>query len=153
MFSHRKLWLFSKGIQLENEHEKVALGKLLHEHSYNRIKAKEQLINDEIKLNMVDDEYVREVKMSSKMKKADIMQLLYYLYYLKQLGIERKGKLHYPKEKRTEELVLTIEKEREIEQTLKAIYAIQQQVTPPKVKRLPYCLSCAYYSFCFAQEE
>ncbi|KZN96633.1 CRISPR-associated protein Cas4 [Aeribacillus pallidus] len=149
----RKLWLFSKGIQLESEHEKVAIGQLLHEHSYKRVQMKEKMVDDVIKLDLVDDDYVREVKMSSKMEKADRMQLLYYLYYLKQMGIEKKGKLHYPKEKRTEEIELTSENEVEIEKLIKAINAIQYQPTAPKVKRLPYCSSCAYYSFCFAQEE
>jgi len=41
---HRKLWLFSHGIQMEQTSDNVLLGKLIDEHSYPR-ERKEMLID------------------------------------------------------------------------------------------------------------
>lgn len=147
----RKLWLFSRGITMEQTSDRVLQGKVLHEQSFKK-KRKEFNIDDLIQIDLIDSEYVGEVKSSSKMKQADYMQLLYYLFYLKQYGIERKGRIHYVKEKKVEELTLTQKREEEIEKCLVDIRRIVQMDTPPKKKRLPYCSKCAYYPFCFAGE-
>ncbi|MFW6016792.1 MAG: CRISPR-associated protein Cas4 [bacterium] len=148
----RKLWLFSKGINMENNSDRVLSGKVLHESSYPRIKKKEILLDDLIKLDAIDGEYVREVKISSKMKKSDRMQLLYYLYCLKNKGIEKKGLISYVKEKRVEEIELTEEDMKEIEEILIDINKIVQLSTPPKAINLPYCKKCSYYEFCYVEE-
>lgn len=87
----RKLWLFTKGITMEQNSDRVMSGKLIHENSYKRKQHKELLIDNLLKLDIMDSEYVREVKISSKIKKADEMQLYYYLYYLKKLGNIKKA--------------------------------------------------------------
>ena len=150
---HRKLWLFSKGISFENNDDRVLQGKVLHEHSYNREKNKEVEIDNTIKVDIMDKEYVKEIKISSKMKESDRMQLLYYLYYLKQLGIDKKGKINYTKEKRVEEILLTDEYESLMENTLLGIRKIENASIPPKTINKPYCKKCAYYEFCYSGEE
>ncbi|MGG6431141.1 CRISPR-associated protein Cas4 [Anoxybacillus sp. D401a] len=148
----RKLWLFSKGIAMENEHERVMEGKILHERTYPRLEDREILIDDTFKLDALDREYVREIKISSKMSEADRFQMLYYLYELKKRGIEKKGLISYTKERRTEEVELTEKDESAIEKAIKEIYAILQSPFSPRLKKLPYCTKCAYYEFCFALE-
>ena len=125
----RKLWLFSKGITMEQENDRVMSGKIVHK------------------------DYVREIKISSKMESADKMQLYYYLYYLKRLGIEKKGILNYVKERKIEEIELTEDKIIEIENIILEIQKIENMKKPPKLKKLSYCTKCAYYEFCFAKEE
>lgn len=149
----RKLWLFSKGITMEQNSDRVLSGKIVHENSYSRLKSKEVLVDDIIKLDIIKGEHVREVKISSKMKEADEMQLYYYLYYLKQIGIEKKGLMNYVKEKKQEEIELTEEKSKEIEEVLIDINKIVSKPSPPKLEKLKYCTKCAYYEFCFAKEE
>lgn len=149
----RKLWLFSKGITMEHNSDRVMTGKLVHENSYKRKKHKELLIDNLLKLDIVDDTYVREVKISSKMEKADKMQLYYYLYYLKKLGINKKGMLNYVKERRQEEIELTDEIEKEVEMVILDIVEITKNIKPPKLEKLPYCTKCAYYEFCYVKEE
>ena len=149
----RKLWLFTKGITMEQNSDRVMSGKIIHENSYKRQKHKELLIDNLLKLDIVDSEYVREVKISSKMKKADEMQLYYYLYYLKQLGIYKKGMINYVKEKKQEEIELTPVKEEEIEQTIEDIIRISKLDKPPALEKLSYCTKCAYYEFCFVKED
>lgn len=149
----RKLWLFSNGITMENESERVNLGKLLHENSYKyKGDKKEKLIDDTIKLDIFDGDTVREVKITSNMKNSDKMQLLYYLYYLKQLGINKKGSLNYVKEKRVEEVILDSKSEKKIEETLLKIDEILNLESPPKVEKLKYCRKCAYFEFCYVEE-
>ncbi|QJA08406.1 CRISPR-associated protein Cas4 [Romboutsia sp. CE17] len=150
----RKLWLFSKGITMEQNSSRVEIGKTVHENSYKKVKNKEMLIDDILKLDIIQGDYVREVKISSKMQEADEMQLYYYLYYLKKvLGIEKKGTINYVKEKKQEELILTKEIEEKIENTLIDIKKLSKELSPPKLVKLPYCTKCAYYEFCFAKEE
>lgn len=102
---------------------------------------------------MMDKHYVGEVKSSSKMEEADRAQLLYYLFVLEQMGIYRKGKIHYPKEKRVDEIELTDKNREEIPQWLAQIQQIIQLDKPPKKKKFRYCTKCAYYSFCWVGEE
>jgi CRISPR-associated exonuclease Cas4 len=148
----RKLWLFSKGIALENEHERVIEGKILHERAYPRLEEREILVDDTFKLDVLDGEYIREIKISSKMSDADRFQMLYYLYELKKRGVMKKGLISYTKERKTEEIELTEKDEKAIEKAIKEIYTILQQPSPPALKKLPYCSKCAYYEFCFALE-
>lgn len=149
----RKLWLFSKGISMEDSHDRVQQGKVLHEDSYQREKNKEVLVDNLLRLDIVDKEYIKEVKISSKMEMADKMQLYYYLYYLKRKGIIKKGKINYIKEKRVEEITLTPEIEKELDVAIIDIIEIINMKNPPKLEKLKICSKCAYYEFCFVKEE
>lgn len=145
----RKLWLFDRGISMEANYDKVLLGKLLEEQSYPREKRRKILIENLINIDILDNERIREVKYSDKLKEADRMQLLYYLYFLKQLGIVKKGVINYPKMKRREEVVLTPEAEKEVESALMRIKEILLNPNPPKLVRKSYCAKCAYFQFCW----
>jgi CRISPR-associated exonuclease Cas4 len=145
----RKLWLFDRGIAMETTYDKVFLGKLLEEQSYPREKKKEILIENLISIDILNDESIREVKYSDKLKEADRIQVLYYLYFLKQLGIIKKGIINYPKMKKREEVVLTLEAEKEVESALIRIREILSRPNPPKLVRKPYCTKCSYFQFCW----
>jgi len=145
----RKLWLFDRKITMEKNSEKVLLGALLHEISYKKDKPKEILIDNLISIDILDSFNIREVKYSNKMKKADRMQILYYLYYLKKLGINKKGIINYPKQRKREFVELKPEDEKEIEKVLIQINKILKQKKPPPVIDEPYCKKCAYFEFCY----
>ncbi|WAM33736.1 CRISPR-associated protein Cas4 [Caldicellulosiruptor morganii] len=145
----RKLWLFSKNITFENWSDRVLLGKILHEYSYPKEETKEVLIDNLIRIDILSDGAVREVKHSSKMKEADIMQVMYYLYYLKQKGIQKQGIINYPKERRKEVLDLTPEYEEKVKQALKEIEEITKKPVPPPATKQRICKSCAYFEFCW----
>ena len=149
----RKLWLHSHQISFEQDSDKVLEGKILHEQSYNRKKSKEVMIDQLIKVDLFDEDYIGEVKSSSKMKKADRAQLLYYLYVLKEYGIHRKGRMHYPKEKKVEEIHLTDKDEEMLDEVLAGIKQVIFEDKPQKAEKLPYCKKCAYYHFCWVGEE
>ncbi|MBD7912066.1 CRISPR-associated protein Cas4 [Clostridium cibarium] len=149
----RKLWLFDKGISMEANSDRVIQGTIVHEESYKKAKTKELLLDNLIRLDIIDNNYVKEVKITSRMKNADKMQLLYYLYYLKRLGIERKGTLNYVKEKAVEEVELTKENEKLVEDALFEIKALLNSKYPPKAEKYSYCNKCSYYEYCFVKEE
>lgn len=148
----RKLWLYSKNLGFEEEHDRVLDGKLLHDRAYNYADQKELMIDEHIKIDVLDGEYVREVKLSRKMTKADRYQLLYYLYQLKKRGLVRKGLISYTKEKRTEEIILTVEDEKRLEKIEEEIKSLTQSSSVPPLVKKSYCNSCAYYDFCYAGE-
>ncbi|HIE59136.1 MAG TPA: CRISPR-associated protein Cas4 [Hydrogenothermaceae bacterium] len=145
----RKLWLFDRKISMENQSDKVLMGKLLHEESYKRDKPKEVLIDNLISIDIVDISNIREIKYSDKMQTADKMQILYYLYYLKNLGIQKKGIINYPKQRKREFIELTEKDEKEIEKTLVEINKILKNTKPPPKIDVPYCKKCAYFEFCY----
>lgn len=148
----RKLWLFSKNLSFEKNNDKIILGQILHENYYKSEKERDILIQELISIDIVDDDYIREVKSSDKMEKADTMQVVYYLYVLKQLGIEKVGLINYPKQKKKKEVHLTKQLEQELLEALKDIEKIVNQPKPPKLEKLPYCKKCSYFEFCFAWE-
>lgn len=149
----RKLWLFSNGISMEDQSDRVLQGSTIHEYSYkNKNDKKEKLIDNMIKIDIIDKDKISEVKISSKMEKSDRMQLLYYLYYLDKSGIKKKGTLNYVKERKVREVELTTEDKVLIEETLIDIKDILNLSYPPKIINLPYCKKCAYYEYCYIKE-
>ncbi|AEH06111.1 CRISPR-associated protein Cas4 [Methanothermococcus okinawensis] len=147
-----KLYLFSKNIQMEKESDIVELGNIIHRSSYKN-ERKEVIINS-IAIDFIRNSEgileVHEVKKSDRMKKADIYQLLYYLYYLKKLGIEAIGILNYPSKHKVEKIILTKKDEKELMKIIEDIENIIHQDKPIKPERKSYCKKCAYYEFCFS---
>ncbi len=148
----RKLWLYAKNLGLEEGFEKIEDGRLLHDSVYKRSKTRELYTGEGFKIDILEGEYVREIKLSSKMTEADRYQLLFYLYQLKKRGLERKGLISYTKERKTEEIVLTPEDEKNLDKIQKEILKIINQNSPPSVIKKPYCKKCAYYEFCYIDE-
>ncbi|RSK54007.1 CRISPR-associated protein Cas4 [Bacillus canaveralius] len=148
----RKLWLYKKGIGMEEESDRVLQGAVLHDSAYPRLEKREILIDDAFKIDALDGEYVREVKLSSKMIESDRLQMLFYLYQLSLRGINKKGLISYTNEKRTVEILLTEKGKQEIKKAIAEVYQIIDTPSPPAVIKVPYCKSCAYFGFCYARE-
>jgi CRISPR-associated exonuclease Cas4 len=146
---HKKLWWFSHGIHMEQEHGRVKLGKVVHEESYSR-KKKELDIDNKIVLDWREDGCIHEVKLSDKMEDAHEMQLLYYLYYLKLKGVEGlRGQIDYPKLRQTKTVELTEDKERQIKQALAEMTRIVTLKRAPQVEWMKICRSCSYAELCW----
>lgn len=134
---------------MEQESDRVAMGRLVHEESYAR-KKKELKIDDRIVLDWREDGVVHEVKLTDKMEAAHEMQLLYYLYYLKLKGIEGlRGQIDYPKLRETKMVELTQEKEREIEEALMEMEQIVSSRKAPEVDWMKICRACSYAELCW----
>lgn len=145
----KKLWWFAHGVQMEQEHDRVKMGKLVHEESYAR-KKKELAIDGRIVLDWREDGVIHEVKLTDKMEQAHEMQLLYYLYYLKLKGVEGlRGQIDYPKLRETKVVELTDELEREIELALVEMKRIISSGRAPEVEWMKICKSCSYAELCW----
>lgn len=147
---HRELWLFSHGINMEHNSDRVRLGKIVHEESYQR-RRKEIDIDGKIVLDWREDGCIHEVKLSDKMEDAHEMQLLYYLYYLKLKGVEGlRGQIDYPKLRQTKIVELDEKNELKIEQALEEIKRIVELTRAPEVKWMKICRSCSYSELCWS---
>ena len=148
----RQAWLYYHGIYSDPDFELFVLGRLVHETSYKREK-KEIVVDQLIKVDLVNDKLVAEIKRSSRYIEAAKLQLAYYLYYLKRKkGMELDGILLFPKERKREKVVLTNELEKEIELLLREIGKVLKGGIP-QAERIPYCDSCSFFYFCWAQED
>ena len=146
----KKLWYFSNNIEMEQSSDAVYLGKLIHETSYEREK-KEIDIDDTIKIDFVDkDGIIHEVKKSDKVEEPHIWQLKYYLWYLRQKGVEGvTGKINYPKLRKTLDVFLEEDDCKRIESLLNEIQEIIAGEFPPKVERMKICKKCSYGDICW----
>lgn len=140
-------------INADQDDGNMDLGRFIHENTYDRDKQKEISIGH-IKLDIVrqdkDGLVIGEVKKSSKYLQSARMQLAFYLRELKERGIDAKGELLFPKEKRKEAVELTPELECELDVATMEIERIAQQDTPPLLRKIPLCRNCAYKEFCWA---
>jgi len=146
----REVWLIGHSIEADQESDFLILGKHIHEIFYKRQK-KEFLIDNTIKIDILPNKKViGEIKKSSKYLKSAKMQIAFYLYYMKQKGINIEGELLIPEERKREKVVLTKELEQELEKAIKEINKILNQEKPPKPVEIPYCKNCAYKEMCWS---
>lgn len=114
---------------------------------------KKEVVFENLKIDLVkkenNDVVVAEIKKSSKAKKSAQLQLAYYLYRLKEIGITARGELLFPKEKKREKVVLTKELESTLQAVLLDIEEISNREKPPELKKILYCRNCAYRDFCW----
>lgn len=160
----RKLWLFSRGLQMEHTSDTVLLGKLIDENSYAR-EDKGIDIDGVINIDWIDlpvpksrnqagtkTGVIHEVKKSNSVEKAHEMQVLYYIWYLKQKGVEGiTGEIDYPVLKQKTKVELTSEKETELLKTLKEIEQIVGQSEPPPRINKKFCKTCSYFELCWVE--
>lgn len=146
----RKLWFFSNDLDMEHTSELVGMGKLIDETSYDR-ERKHILIDEMINIDFLKDwKIIHEVKKSRKLDEAAKWQLKYYIWVLRNKGVDiEKGVLDYPLLRKREEVYLTTEEEKELLDVLKHINNILDMKLPPSTINKSYCKKCAYYEFCY----
>lgn len=146
----KKLWFSVNGISMESENENVQIGKILDEMSYS-YERKHISINNEINLDFVKkSDIIHEIKKSRKIEEASILQVKYYLYYLKKRGVDGiTAKIDYPLLKKNIEIVLCEKDEIEIDNVILNIKKLLKEQLPPDTEKSKKCLACAYYDFCF----
>ncbi len=147
----RKLWYFSNDLSMEHNSDNVSIGKQIHEESYKR-KNKEIMIDDKIAVDFLGDQgVINEVKKSNSIEEAHKFQILYYMYYLKQKGVENlKGIIRYPKMREKLEIKLDRKAESDLLDVLENIGEILERDKPPAIeKSRSFCKKCSYYELCW----
>ena len=85
------------------------------------------------------------------METAHIMQICCYLYLLKQKGVpNRKGIINYPRQRKTTEVELTPEREKEVEDAIAKVNEISALPIPPHADYMKICKSCSYQELCWS---
>ena len=148
---HRKLWLFAHEVNPPSNNPYLEIGALIGEESYKR--EKKEILMGNIKIDLIKKEsgdvVVAEIKKSSKGENAARMQLLFYLYQLKNEGIDAQGELLIPKEKKKISVELTDELIEKLKTAVAEIREIISKEEPPLPKKIPFCRNCAYQEFCW----
>jgi len=147
---HRKLWLFTNKIDMEQNSDAVTLGRFISETTYNREEHEIQI--DDIVLDFYDDKtkIIHEVKKSDKMEELHLWQVKYYISVLEEKGITGvTGEIDYPKLREKLKVELTdADRDRlqEIKMDIEKIIALS---IPPEVISEPFCKQCSYYDLCY----
>jgi len=148
----RQTWLMAHQIIPDQEHTYIEMGRHIDEDTYGRDKRKINFEN--VVLDIIRSEesgiVVGEVKKSSKALESARLQLAFYLYKLKQNGVEARGLLLFPEERKRLTVELTPALENEIENILKGISALISLNMPPLSKKIGYCKNCGHREFCWA---
>ena len=107
-----------------------------------------------IKLDIVkkekDELIIGEVKKSSLFRTSARMQLAYYLLELEKVGLNAKGELYFPKEKKRETIELVPELRKELNTATCEILRILYFDAPPLPEKIRFCKNCAYAEFCWS---
>lgn len=149
----REVWLQMHRIAPDEEDENLEIGRFIHQYRYGR--EKKEVAVGSIKMDRIKQEkgeiVVKEVKKSSKFLRSSRYQLLFYLYTLKQMGIQAKGELLFPDEKKKEKVELSSKAESELLDAIKEIQKIAHLPTPLPPEKIPFCRQCAYREYCWAE--
>lgn len=149
----RKCWFFMHGLEQETGSDLVALGRLLHESSFRRQLQRNVEIEGFARVDFTAEGIVHEVKHGPAQHQAHVVQVAYYLWLLRERGIETQGILHYPRQRRREVVRLTPQLESELQATLRRIREIRAMPKPPSVpRRMAVCRSCAYDELCWGDD-
>lgn len=147
----RQCYLSFNRLNLEDNSELVSIGRELHKDKLNDL-ANGELKLENIAVDKITKDYIVEIKKSNADKEAARWQLYYYLYVLKQKGINRKGKLEFiesREEKKIEILELTDSIEKQLVEILDEIEQMATRNIVPKAKKIKGCNKCAYFEYCF----
>ena len=129
----------------------LEIGRLIHENSYSREKKGFETLG--MKIDLIRKKggrlIVAEVKKTSRFLKSATMQLAYYLFRLREMGIKTSGELLIPKEKKRIKVELTPELEQELESAFIKMREITSNDRPPPAKKIGFCTRCAYREFCW----
>ena len=148
----REAWLVAHKIFPESDNMNLALGRLIHETSYEN-RGEKDIAIDNVRLDMVEEKkgrtIVSEIKKSKYSLKGARDQLLFYLLRLKEMGVQAEGLLLVPKEKEKISVLLTKEEEDRIRKICEEIQKIVEG-SIPKIERMQNkCKNCAYYNYCW----
>src|SRR5690554_2540790 len=148
----REVWLMGHQLNPDEDNANLEIGRLIQESTY--LRDKKEINLGFIKLDIIrrkgTELVVGEVKKSSKYKESARMQLAFYLKELKARGLNARGELHFPEEKRKEKVFLDEETERNLAKVEKDILRILYLDTPPEPQKIHWCRRCAYAEFCWS---
>lgn len=136
----RKLWYYINQLNMEQNSELVAIGKILDENSYKREK-KGILIDETINVDFIKNGAVlHEVKKTRSIEQAGLWQLKYYMYYLENKGIQNiSAIIDYPLIKETKNVFLGDDDRKTLKKVINDIEKISKYDRPPEILNNSIC--------------
>ncbi|MBS1266469.1 MAG: hypothetical protein MAG795_00436 [Candidatus Woesearchaeota archaeon] len=142
----RQAWLYYKGINFYSELTRI--GKLKHiEHG------SDEIVLENIKLDKINDKEVIEFKKTSSNLEGTKAQLLFYLYKLKEKGIDRIGRLKdltYKDEYKLELDKKNLKKIKTILEEIKSFLKNRKEIHKRK-KYKKDCKQCSFFDYCWIE--
>lgn len=149
----REVWLIIHNIAADQDDENLDIGRFLNEHTYQRNKREVRIGNIVVdRIRKEDGQLViGEVKKSSRYLESAKYQLLFYLQKLRAMGIEARGEILFPEEKKKVPVQLTTEDEQKLAEAEEHIRRIARETVPPPPIKIGFCRRCAYREYCWAE--
>lgn len=161
----RKAWLSMNGLWMEQESTTVALGRQIDENSYERERKEIRLAAEspngiplvgKVDWARLDAGVLHETKKSASAEEAHTWQLRFYLWLLalnEVTGPEGErftGELNYPKQRRTESVVLGEAHVGRLQDIVQSLAVLSRQETPPaRREERSFCKKCAFEELCY----
>lgn len=140
----------SREITPNEDSPTLDVGRAVHEVFYRKMLKDVSMEGVKIDLLKRAEGAVCEVKASSKFVEAARFQLLYYIFRLREYGVNSIGWILIPMEKRKIAVRLDKDSERMLLKALSEIKEVVKLEHPPAPMKTPYCRKCAYREFCWA---
>ncbi len=148
----RETWLMSRQLSPDEDDDNIRIGRLIHEYAYPR--ARKEVAFRAGKLDFVRSQdgslVISEVKKTSRHEASARMQLLFYLYELRREGVNARGEIRFPEERRVRVVELGDAEVLEVEGVIRDVESVIGRSAPPQPKRIPVCRNCAYAEFCWS---
>ncbi|BCS93389.1 CRISPR-associated protein Cas4 [Metallosphaera javensis (ex Sakai et al. 2022)] len=142
----RETWLMSRSITPYHQHPRLELGRAIDSLHSDRVPI--TLEGMKIDSFRVEDQTVIEVKTSSRHLESAMAQLNYYLYRLREVGVNARGQVYIPRKGQRIQVTLDEERARRDIEAVKEV--VMGELPPPR--RIRYCRKCAYRDFCWPLE-
>ncbi|MCX7757923.1 MAG: CRISPR-associated protein Cas4 [candidate division WOR-3 bacterium] len=148
----REVWLLAHEITPDPDNQLIQLGSLVHSEAYPQEKKGWETAGMKIDIikRVGKQIIVGEIKKSDRFLEAAKMQLLFYLYQLKQKGIDATGELLLPVQKKRIPVEFELGDEEKLRKAICEIKEIVKMPYPPPVNKNKFCNKCGYKYFCYA---
>ena len=130
----------------------LLIGRFIHQHAYAR--ERHEIAVGSVKIDLIwgpkKQVLIGEIKKSSRAEKSAVLQLKYYLYVLREMGLELEGVLLVPEERKKMPVALDETGIEEVRKAIEGVKRIVAEEKAPPPARSKWCQPCAYAEFCWA---
>lgn len=148
----RQAWLMSRQICGDQYDDFLVIGRLLSEETFKRDKKEVMIGNNKIDIvrKKNGEVILIESKKTSRALDSAELQLLFYMYFIKDKIENLRGEIHVPKEKKIVEVNLDEHNMVLVENYLNKAEKELAKEKPEKAEKIKYCRTCSYREFCWA---
>ena len=140
----REAYLYYYGLNFRNE--LVKIGEVMHEEQNPN-----EFVFESLKIDDIQDNDIVEFKKTSSNKEGTKFQVLWYLKYFKDRGLNLKGRIVDLTNNSSKIVVLNENNERELLNLIEEIKSVLKGDLPEKNKRRKNCKGCSFFDYCWSE--